>query len=167
MEELKILKDRAEVMSVLLQNASSYHNYINNILKYPVLLTTTGLLIINTYFKDNDENIKIPNIVLNGTNMILLGIITNLDLNKKIENLKIKSLDFLELSHEIDAKILLGNITNEDVINKQIKYDEIYKNVLIDSIPEYIKIRVHNKFKNKKNMPIICNGLLGLDDNLC
>lgn len=165
MEQFKILKDRAEVMSVLLQNASSYHNYINNILKYPVLLTTTGLLIINTYFKENDENIRIPNIVLNGTNMLLLGIITNLDLNKKIENLKIKSLDFLELSHEIDAKILLGNITNEDIINKQLKYDEIYKNVLIDAIPHFIKIRVHKKYKNK-NLPLIVNGLLGLNDNV-
>ena len=135
MEQIKILKDRSEVMSVLLDNSAYYWNNISNILKYPVLLTATGILIINTYFLDNDNHIRIPNIVLNATNILLLGIINNLDLTKKTENLKSKSLDFLELSHEIDAKILIGDITNEMVINTQMKYDETYKNIIFNAIP--------------------------------
>ena len=160
MEQIKILKDRAEVMSVLLDNSAFYWNNINNILKYPVLIFSTGLLIINTYFKETDEDIKIPNITLNACNILLLGIINNLDLSKKLENLKTKALDFLELSHEIDAKILLGDITNDMVINTQAKYDEIYKNILLDAIPYFIKKAVNKKFKGKKNLPLIVNGLI-------
>lgn len=160
MEQIKVIKERAEVMSVLLDNSSFYWSNISNILKYPVLLISTGLLIINTYFKETDRNIQIPNICLNASNILLLGIINNLDLTKKIENFKNKSLDFLELSHEIDAKILLGDITNDMIINTQAKYDEMYKGILLDSIPYIIKIRVHNKFKNKKTLPMIINGML-------
>ena len=166
MEQIKILKDRAEVMSVLLDNSAYYWNNISNILKYPLLLTTTGLLIINTYFQENDKHIRIPNIVLNATNILLLGIINNLDLTKKTENLKSKSLDFLELSHEIDAKILIGDITNEMVINTQMKYDEIYKNILLDAIPYLIKKRVNNKFNGKKHLPILVNGLINPEDSV-
>lgn len=60
MEHLTILKDRSEVLSVLLDNSAFYWSNINNLLKYPVLFTTTGLLIINTYFKDTDKNIQNP-----------------------------------------------------------------------------------------------------------
>ena len=160
MEQIKILKDRAEVMSVLLDNSSFYWNNINNILKYPVLLVSTSLLIINTYFNEDEKSIRIPNICLNASNVLLLGIINNLDLSKKIDNLKTKSLDFLELSHEIDAKILIGSITNDMVINTQAKYDEIYKNIMIDAIPYFIKKGVNKKFKGKKHLPLICNGLI-------
>jgi hypothetical protein len=160
MEQIKILKDRAEVMSVLLDNSSFNWNNISNILKYPVLMVSTSLLILNTYFNEEDKSIRIPNICLNASNVLLLGIINNLDLSKKIENLKTKSLDFLELSHEIDAKILIGNITNEMVINSQIKYDEMYKGILLDAIPYFIKKGVNKKFKGKKHLPIICNGLI-------
>jgi hypothetical protein len=59
MEQIKVLKDRAEVLSILLDNSAFYWNNISNILKYPVLIFSTGLLIINTYFKETDENIKI------------------------------------------------------------------------------------------------------------
>ena len=164
MEQIKILKDRAEVMSVLLDNSAFYYNNISNILKYPVLIFSTGLLIINTYFKETDKNIQIPNITLNACNILLLGIINNLDLSKKLENLKTKALDFLELTHEIDARILLGDITNDMVINTQAKYDEIYKNILLDAIPYFIKKAVNKKFKGKKHLPILCNGLISPDN---
>jgi hypothetical protein len=154
MEQIKVLKDRAEVLSVLLDNSAFYWNNISNILKYPVLIFSTGLLIINTYFKETDKNIKIPNITLNACNILLLGIINNLDLTKKIENFKTKSLDFLELIHYIDGKILLGDVNNDIVINTQSKYDEIYKNILLDAIPYFIKSRVHKKFKGKKHLPL-------------
>ncbi len=152
-------------MTIWLDNSSFYWSNISNILKYPVLLISTGLLIINTYFKETDKNIQIPNICLNASNILLLGIINNLDSTKKIENFKNKSLDFLELSHEIDAKLLLGDITNDMVIKTQAKYDELYKNILLDSIPYIIKIRVHNKFKGKKPLPLIVNGMLNPDSS--
>ncbi len=160
MEQIKIIKEKAEVMSVLLDNSAFYWNNISNTLKYPVLLISTGLLIINTYFKDTDKNIQIPNICLNASNILLLGIINNLDLTKKVENFKTKSLDFLEFSHEIDGKLLIGDITNEMVISSQAKYDELYKNILLDAIPYIIKIRVHHKYKNFKSLPSLVNGML-------
>ena len=51
------------------------------------------------------------------------------------------------------------------VINSQIKYDEMYKGIILDSIPYFIKKAVNKKFKGKKHLPILVNGLINPDSS--
>lgn len=160
MDKLKEIKDRSEVMSVLLNKSTAYWSYVDRILKYPLILTSSGLIVVNSYFEDNDSSIKLYNVIFNGINVVLMGIINNLDLTKKIENLKSKSTEFYELSHEIEADIMTQNMNNDRIIFIQNKYDMIMKYTEVGAIPDSIKYKVRKQYDGKKTIPLILNGFL-------
>ena len=163
-DKLSVIRDRAEIMSVLLTKSTGYWSKIDKILKYPLIVTSSGLVIINSYFKDNDVDIKLPNVILNGINVLIMGILNNLALTQKIENLKAKAVEFLELSHEIEAELMLNNFTNDKIILIQEKYDIIMKYTLVEAVPESVKKSVRKMFSGKKTLPIILNGMMGLEE---
>ena len=160
METLNKIKDRAEVMSVLLSKSTSYWSYIDKILKYPLIISSSGLVIINSYFQDQDDDIKLYNVIFNGINVIFMAIINNLSLTSKIENLKSKSQEFYELSHEIEAVIMNDSIDNDKIIHLQQKYDMIMRYTLVEAIPDSIRNKVRDKYDGKKTVPLILNGFL-------
>ena len=160
MESLIKIKDRSEIMSVLLSRSTSYWSYIDKILKYPLIISSSGLVIINSYFQDQDDDIKLYNVIFNGINVLFMAIINNLALTSKIENLKNKSNEYYELSHEIEAVILNENIDNDKIIHLQQKYDMIMRYTLVEAITENIKYKVRKKFINKKTLPLMLNGML-------
>ena len=163
-DKLSAIRDRAEIMSVLLTKSTGYWSKIDKILKYPLIITSSGLVIINSYFKDEETHIKLPNVILNGINVLIMGILNNLALTQKIENLKAKATEFLELSHEIDAELMLNEFTQDKVILIQQKYDIVLKYTLTEAIPENVKKSVRKKFLGKKSLPLIINGMMGLDE---
>jgi len=168
MDRLKAIKDRAEIMSVLLSKATGYWSYIDKLLKYPLIISSSGLVIINSYFSDKQEDIKIYNLIFNSINILFMAIINNLSLTSKIENYKAKSGEFYELSHEIDAEMMNNNHSNDKIVQLQQKYDMIMKYTLQESIPDKIKNNIRNKFKGKKHLPLCLNGMLNpeLDNEL-
>lgn len=159
MQKLRILQDKSEVMSILLSKANTYFVNLERILKYPLVLSSSGLVIINSYFNEQKEEIRIYNIICNSINIFFLALLNNMGITNKIENFKAKANEFLLLSHKIDANILKNEVNDNIIINYQEIYDTILINTLTESIPENIKKNVRNLYDGKKHLPLTLNGL--------
>ncbi len=162
------LKDRSEIMSILLNKSCTYYNRIKKIIGFPLNIITSGLVIVNSYFKDNDKNLREINIALNASNILLMALLNNLKITEKIENFKNKSFDFFELSHQIDSDLLINSVDSNKVISFQEKYDAIMKNLLTEDIPEHIKESVKNEYEDR-HLPLILGKMSpnnSIDDNI-
>ncbi len=158
------LKDKSELMYILCQKSVSYWLFYDRLIKSPLVLTSSALIVINSYFNEKDKVIQFINIIINGINIFIMAIINNMDLSIKIQNLKNQSNEFITLSHEIDGN-MIKKIMNDDIIIKhQEKYDIILKNTDIDAIPEKIKHIVRKKYKSIKTLPLLINGVLSDND---
>lgn len=160
MDKISSIKDRCIVMSVLLSKSTSYWNNIGKIIKYPLIMCSSGLVIVNSYFKDDEQSIRLPNVILNSLNVLLMAIMNNLNIQQKIENLNSKAQEFIELSHDIEAEIMCDSVTTEKIIMFQDKFDMIMKYTLTDAIPDSIKKEVRKGYEGKKVLPLILNGML-------
>lgn len=160
MKKTKAIKDRCEIMYVLLNRTFNSYSNIGKFFKYPMVISSSGLVIINSYFEQNDSSVRLPNIILNSINVLLMAIYNNLNITQKIENMKSKSQDFIELSHEIDADLLCEAISNDKTVSYIQKYDAIMKNTLTDIIQFKKKKEVKEGFKGKKTLPFVINGVL-------
>ena len=152
---LNELKQKSEIMYILCQKSVSYWLFYDRLIKSPLVLTSSSLIIINSYFKEDNPTIKFINIIMNGINIFIMALINNMDLSVKIQNLKNQSNEFIALSHEIEGDILKNNINNDIVIKHQENFDIIIKNTDIDTIPYKIKYDVRKKYVGKKTLPII------------
>jgi hypothetical protein len=158
------LKDKSELMYILCQKSVSYWLFYDRLIKSPLVLTSSALIIINSYFKEEDKIIKFINIIINGINICIMAIINNMDLTIKIQNLKNQSSEFITLSHDIDGNIIKKTVNDDIIIKHQEKYDIILKNTDIDAIPEKIKHIVRKKYKGIKTLPLLINGVLSDND---
>lgn len=153
------IKERSEVMSLLLSRSNGYYNTIKKIFQYPLILITSSLVVVNSYFQKEQEHLKEINIALNASNIFLLAVLEKMKIDTKLENFSNKSFEFLELAHTIDAEMFncsfeTGNIEFSKVQNYQEKYDALMKNTLVDEIPEYLKRRIKNEYETF-HLPLI------------
>ena len=154
-ERLNKLKDKSEVMSLLLSKSCSYVNNIKKVFQYPLILISSALVVVNSYFKDDEmKQLKVVNVTLNASSIFLLAILNNLKIAEQLENFKCKSQEFLELCHLIDASILKEEYEVENIRQLQEKYDVLTKYTLYDSIPNSVKNKVRNEYDNH-HLPLI------------
>ena len=170
MNRLVKLKEKAEILNILLARSVSYWGFIKKILQFPLITSSSLLVVLNSYFKEDEEKMKLVNVVLNGTNVIIMALLNNLSITEKIENFNSKTLELVELVHSIENE-MYG--TNEDKVELfQEKFDYITKNILLDAIPSSVKNKVQKEYPHH-SFPLIMgflsnnnspNGSLGGDE---
>lgn len=148
-DRLTKIKQKAEMMNLLLIRSVKYWTYIKNLLQFPLIFTTGALVIVNSYENTNAEWIKIVNIAVNSTNVCIMGILNQFKIAEKIANLSEKSTEFLELSHKIEAELYQNDLTNDRINTLQEKYDAILKNTFIEAIPDSIIEKVKKEYPDK------------------
>ena len=144
---LSKLKDKSNIMSLLLSKSCSSLNNSKNIIQYPLILISSALVVVNSYFKE-EQRIKTVNICLNASNIFLMAVLNNLKIVEKIENHKVNSQAFLELAHLIDSCINMGDTDTERTTQLQKDYDMLMKYTLTDAISESVKKKVRNEYED-------------------
>lgn len=151
------IKEKAEIMNILLFRSAKYWSRIKNIFQFPLVLTTGALVVVNSY-EDTKDWVRIMNVIVNSTNVCIMGILNQFKMTEKIANLNEKATEFLELSHKIEAEMYQDDLTNERISTFQDKFDAILKNCMIEAIPDYINNQIKKEYPNK-HYPL-CMGIL-------
>lgn len=148
---LREYRDRCYINSLLCETSHSFYNMINNIFLFPTILGSSILTCLNTSNIDN-ENMKITNIIINGTITIILAITTQYKLHDRISIFKAYQMKFIKLNHQIEGLLNLKKEINLEELNTFInKYDLLVEELQFN-YPNHLKTRVINKFKGTNIM---------------
>lgn len=147
MTALKDYKDRAYITFLLCQLSYDFYSTIYNISLLPTLLGSSILTILNSSEINNDI-LKKVNIVVNGTNTLILALVNGYKLTDRINTFNNSKIKFNKLNH------LIESITNKHIdkeIDKQIieniinEYDLLFEDIKYQ-FPSHIKSKVIKKF---------------------
>lgn len=155
---LKIYQERCFINSLLYQQSMEFNIFVRNVINIPLIFISGILTILNSIMDEKD--MKIVNIVLNGTVGLILSMINNFKINDKIAVFKNQKNKMIKLQHKIDNYLnTCGEILVKDVDEIITTYDTYIEEIEFD-IPLFIKKRIKKKYK-KFNLPLT---LMTVDD---
>jgi len=160
-ERMGMLLDKCEAMSVLCQKATQHWSLIKFIFQIPLILTSSVMCILNS-FDDDKGSMKIPNVVVNGTSVLILALQNNLKVPEKVELFKSLSNNFLQLAHQLEG------IEQEDISKNNIntfteKYDSLVIQCQFEDIPKKIKMEIIDLWnEEQRSIPLQLNGASGI-----
>ena len=150
--------DRSFIYTDLCSSSSSYYSKCKYIFSIPVILVSSILSILNSNIVD-EKQMKLLNISCNVLIALLMSLTNLFKFAEKQQSFKIWSAKFTELNHSLQTQISLEeSISKEYILNFIEKYDNIVSSMDFE-IPEHIKKKIHDKYKTKKTLPIIINGV--------
>lgn len=163
-DKLKVLIHKCEALTILCNKATSDWYKVKIALQLPLMITSSLMCVLNSYFRDNLEMMKLPNVVVNGASVFFLAIQNSLKVPEKVELFKNLRHSFLTLAHTFE-NIIDSNeeITSNDISNYMDKYDNLVNQVLFEDISHRHKQFVADLFYEEgKPLPIQLNGGSGL-----
>jgi hypothetical protein len=162
--KLKVLIDKCEALTILCNKATSDWYKVKVALQLPLMITSSLMCVLNSYFRDNLELMKLPNVIVNGASVFFLAIQNSLKVPEKVELFKNLRHSFLTLAHTFEN--IVDNdeeITSNDIANYMDKYDNLVNQVLFEDISYRHKQFVADLFNEEgKPLPIQLNGGSGL-----
>ena len=158
-DRLNMLLDKCEAMSVLCQKATQHWSLIKFAFQIPLIITSSVMCILNSF--DNDEgNMKIPNVVVNGASVLILALQNNLKVPEKVELFKNLSNNFLQLAHQIEG--MERDDLSKNAINALTeKYDSLVIQCQFEDIKKSIKMEVIELWEGR-SVPLQLNGASGI-----
>ena len=159
-QRLIALLDKCEALSLLCSKATSHWSMIKFIFQIPLILTSSVMCILNSFEKDGENNMKIPNVVVNGASVLLLSLQSNLKVPEKVELFKNLSNQFLLLAHDIEGEDE-EKIDREKINIFQEKYDALVQTCSFEDIPNSLKKQVIVLFQDR-SLPLQLNGASGI-----
>lgn len=146
------LLEKCSAMSLLCTKSTAYWNFIKICFQMPLILTSSAMCILNS-FDNNNGNMKIPNVVVNGVSVLVLALQNNLKVSEKVETFKNLSNQFRTLANSIECCSSFDNITNNGFMEK---YDNLIQQCPFEAITEKHKNQVIESFKDK-SLPLQLN----------
>lgn len=157
MDNIKVIKlnsylDKCFISAVLCDYHYQYYNKINMIVMLPTILGSAILTCLNSS-EIESKIIKWINISVNGTNTLIIALITNYKLQDRLNTYKTLYNKYQKLSHKIESIINNSSeITDEildDIINE---YDILQNDNDYGFLSSYKKMIV-KKYGSTKQMP--------------
>ena len=152
--------DKCEALSLLCSKATSHWSFIKFLFSVPLILTSSIMCILNSFERDDQNNMRIPNVVVNGISVLLMSLQSSMKVSEKVQSFKNNSNNFLLLAHQIEGtepKLLDNNKINAFVD----KYDNLVQQTFFEDIPDKCKKEVMILFENRC-LPIQLNGCSGV-----
>jgi len=149
-------RDMSYIMNILCSECSDFYSLINNIFKFPIIISSSIMIIFNS--KDTSENMQMANIILNVSTTLILSLVSNFKLNERVINFTNSAKKFNKICHRIEDLIYnnVDDITTENLRDCINEYDNINDNVEYPYI-SHIKNKLIKNFKNKKSLPNVLN----------
>ena len=146
------LFEKCSAMLLLCAKSTAYWNFIKMCFQMPLILISSAMCILNS-FDNNNGNMKIPNVVVNGVSVLVLALQNNLKVIEKVETFKNLSNQFRTLANSIECCSNFDNITNNSFMEK---YDNLIQQCPFEAISEKHKNQVIESFKGK-HLPLQLN----------
>lgn len=155
--------DKTFIMSILCENAKNYYYNFRNILIIPTILLSSILCILNassdSIVDEKHFILTILNIFINAIIAFISGLQSYLQINDKYIQFQTLTTKFIKLEHYIENYI--SNYPSK--INDKFIDDTIsnYDNLIDDidfTFPNFIKVKVKQKYKDIRTMPNVLNG---------
>ena len=152
-ELLKQYKDKAYINSLLAEQSYNYYVFIKNVVNIPLIITNSAMVIINAVIEDQNL-LKVLNIILNSSTGLILSLISNFKIYENISQFHQLQIKFNKLTHNIDNRITndLDNITTEYISSIIEDYDNIYDSIEFN-FPKSVKQRIKKQYETKLSLP--------------
>ena len=159
---LKQYKDKSLITSILAKRSFDYFSTIKTFVNLPLVLSSSSLAILNSA-NLNAEQMKIPNIIINGITGLTLAMIGNFKISEKAELYKNISNKMTKLNHRIEESLIndIDNLDKEKLSNYIKEYESLIE-LLNYPFPTSVKKKVYEKYKNSGLY--LPNSLIGFDD---
>lgn len=156
-EMLVSYRDKAYITNILCDETMNFYNIIRNIVNIPLITSSAVMTILNSS-EFSPEQMKYPNVIINGITTLILALINNFKLTEKINNFKTIGLKMIKLTHNIEDKLTndLDNISIDNIRGFINEYDNLNESLEF-SFPNFIKNRVKKRYINKKTLPNTLN----------
>jgi len=156
---LKTYQERCFINALLFEGMMNHNIFVRNLFNFPLIIISGILTILNSIIEDQND-MKICNIILNGTVALILSISNSLKINDKITTFKNVKNKIIKLQHKIDNYLnTRGDIDVKDVEEIITSYDLIIEEVEYP-ILDFIKTRIKKKYKHM-SMPL---SMMATDD---
>jgi len=156
------LLDKTECLTLLCTRAYSHWSAVKFLLNLPLVFTSSAMCIINSVSTDS-EKVKIPNIVVNACNVLLMSLLNSIKPAEKFEGFKKLSQQFLLLSHDLEMLEDHDNDYKNKLNILSLKYDQLIQDCCFEDIPDKYKNYVSKLFTdNNRHIPIQLNGTIGM-----
>jgi hypothetical protein len=151
-ELLKQYKEKCYISGLLSEQSYNYYVFIKNLINIPLIIMNSAMVIINSTI-ENQELLKILNIILNSSTGLILGLISNFKVYENIQSFHQLQSKFNKLSHQIESKLNDTENISIDYVNSILEdYDVIYDNIEFN-FPNSIKKRIKKQYEGKLSLP--------------
>jgi len=79
------LLDKCEAMSLLSSKRSSHWSFIKLLFQIPLIMTSSIMYVLNSFEREGENKMRIPNVVVNGCSALILFLQNNLKVAEKVE----------------------------------------------------------------------------------
>lgn len=150
--------DKTFLYAILLNKSHSYYGKLKTLYKIPIIITSSILSIVNSTNFDDEVAVKYVNVSFNLLTAMILSLGSTLNLEEKYSNFLNCEKKMLKLSSLIEQKILEEEILETEFVKNITSQYEGIVELIEYEIPLFIQRKVHNEYKGKKTLPLICNG---------
>ena len=154
------LISKSEALSLLCNKTPGYWSLIKFILTIPLILTSSIMCVLNSFESENNQKMRLPNIIVNAMSVLVLSVQNNLKASEKVELFKSLAISYIELAHSIEA-LEDEEFTRENLNTFTQKYDDLLKQTLFEDIQNKHKKEVMILFEGKA-LPLSLNGSSGI-----
>jgi hypothetical protein len=149
---LRQYKEKCYISGLLSEQSYNYYVFIKNLINIPLIIMNSAMVIINSTI-ENQELLKILNIILNSSTGLILGLISNFKVYENIQSFHQLQSKFNKLSHQIESKLNDPENISIDYVNSIVEdYDVIYDNIEFN-FPNSIKKRIKKQYDGKLSLP--------------
>ena len=137
--KIRILKGKAEALSLTCNLANVYWNRVKMCFNIPLVLTSSVMAIINSITSDGND-LKLYNIIVNSVSVLIISLNNSIKSGEKADNFKKLSQSFLILVSEVE------NDEKKDFHLYNIKFDNLINDIEFSDINTSIKKQVNMLF---------------------
>ncbi len=100
---LKSYKEKSYLMGILCEQSYNHYSFVKNMINVPLILVNTAMTVLNSAIFDAND-LKIPNIILNSTTGIIIGLVSSFKVYEKIHQFHQLQSKFNKLSSTIEKE---------------------------------------------------------------
>lgn len=144
-EKVEKLLSKSEALVLLCSKAGGYWSLIKFIFAIPLVLTNSALCILNS-LSNNPEEMKVPNIIINGVSVLIVSLNNSVKPSEKCDLFKRIGQQLLLLTGKIEND---NELTEEDFKLLAMTYENLVNDLDFAEIPDRYKKQVVESFKDR------------------
>ena len=154
------LISKSEALSLLCNKSAGHWSFIKFVLSIPLILTSSVMCVMNSFESQNNQTMRLANIIVNAVSVLALSDQNNLKASEKVELFKSLAISYIELAHKIEG-LEDEELTRENLNAFTQKYDDLLKQTLFEDILNKHKKEVMIQFEGRA-LPLTLNGSSGV-----